>query len=63
MMFLMAIEQCKNYKFVDARIPKILDMLLAVFALKMISEDNQALYETGFFKKGTGKLFEDAFKN
>jgi hypothetical protein len=63
MMFVFAREYCENYQFKDTRIRPILNLLLATFALNQVQEDFQALYETGFFQPGTGRLFDDTYKH
>lgn len=50
----------KTWKCAGAQ--KIFQLCLAIYAIKQIQEDSEALYETGFFGKGSALLFNDAMK-
>ena len=47
--------KCQNLK-------KALYSALANFALKQLSLDNNLLYESGFFGRGSGDLIEQSYK-
>ena len=51
-----------SHTFKDQNIPKVVDLVFKMFAVKQIMSSNNALYETGFFQKGQNKLLEQAFK-
>ena len=58
----MAHNYFKDHTFTDMRIKPILDLLLKLFAIKMLMIDSEALYETRFFSKGSKKLLSESFK-
>jgi hypothetical protein len=56
-------EAANKYYFKNQGVKNILEILMRVFALKQLQEDNQGLYECGFFTKGCGKLIDEALKD
>ena len=46
----------RNHTFNDTRIRPILDLLIQIFAVKLLMKDSEGLYETGFFSTGASTL-------
>lgn len=61
-MFSLSREAVTAQQFRDPGVPAIINVLLRVYALKLITDDTQALYECGFFSRGSGKLINEALK-
>jgi len=47
--FEMAREVLTKHKFADARINPLLELQLKIYAVKVLQDDTQGLYETGYF--------------
>lgn len=60
-LFKMTKTRIDYYSFVDVKVRVPLELFLKVFALKSILNDPQPLYESGFFKAGSGMLLNDAY--
>jgi len=60
-MFKMARKRIANYPFKDQKIRPLLELLASIFALKELHVDNQHLYETGFFRAGSGDLLTESY--
>lgn len=58
----MARSYYHNHTFRDTRIRPVLDLLIQIFALKLLMKDSEGLYETGFFGAGASELQREAFK-
>ena len=59
----MAKQHYSNHTFLDTRIRPILDLLLKIFAVKMLMKDSEGLYETGFFNARSSRLLTESFKS
>jgi len=57
----MAIDYYKDHKFKDQNIKPLLDLLIKVFAVYILMNDKDNLFESGFFGKGSLKLINDSF--
>lgn len=49
-------------KFKDPKIKPLMDLLAKIFALKQLTMDCDALYETGFFSSGSKSFLLDSMK-
>ena len=58
----LARECYQGHKFTDSRIKPLLDMMVKIFAVKMLMKESEGLYETGFFSKGSKALLTESFK-
>ena len=56
MIYIIAREYYRNHTFNDTRIRPILDLLIQIFAVKLLMKDSEGLYETGFFSTGASTL-------
>ena len=52
----------ESTEFKDANIKPLLVLLAKIFALKQLSIDNMACYETGFFGNGSKVLLLESMK-
>lgn len=48
-MLIMAIESLQSHKFADKKIAPMLTLCIKIFALKMLGDSTQGLYECGYF--------------
>lgn len=62
MSFLIFVRVIDEKTFKDPNIKPLLQLLAKVFALKQLTMDSNALYETGFFGKGSKPLLLDSLK-
>jgi len=60
-MFKMSRERIANYDFKDQKIRPLLDLLAGIYALKELQADHHHLYETGFFRMGSGDLLTESY--
>ena len=61
--FKMAHDAYKDHSFKDQRIKPLLNLLLKVFALKLLTNDNEGLYEIGFFNFNSKRLLTESMKH
>jgi hypothetical protein len=57
----MARQRVSETKFTDPRIPAMLELVLSVYALKVLQQDNTLLYESGFFVQGSNHLLYETY--
>jgi len=62
-MFMMARQRIAHYPFKDQKIRPILELMASIYALKELQVDNQHLYETGFFRAGSGDLLTESYNS
>ena len=58
----LAFESYCNHQFTDVRIRPLFDQLVQLFAIKLLMQNSEGLYESGFFTKGSKRLMTDSFK-
>ena len=63
LMFTSSRDLISKQEFKDSKLTEVLELINKMFAVKQIMASHSALYETGFFRKGSNLLLEEAFKN
>mgnify|MGYP001947347753 CR=1 FL=1 len=56
-----AMEYVEENPFRDPNVKAFLVNALKVFALKQLQLDSQSLYESGYFRAGSGRLLDEAY--
>ena len=54
--YMMAKENITKTTFKDPNVKSLLELIMRVFALNELMQDSTALYETGYFRKGSSDL-------
>ena len=62
MTYMMAKDNLNNTTFTDPNCKSIYELIMRIFALNQLSQESTALYETGFFKRGTTDLLSQSLQ-